>query len=243
MNVTIIRSTIDKIIAAIKRKGGIATLTDIKRSINEFNQGGGVEKLKQYIADMIAKGTIVSQTGKGSNGQTIESYRLTNRNVSNGSNSNGGNNGNGNLKITVTLDIALEGAMDIFHSWLNADDGNSSNNDNGNEGNDDNDGNGDESNKSNVDPLFDDDTLSGKSNSDEVVPSDKLPSQHSRPPQHSQSNQNHSNPNHNRFQFSGKNRKHCPYKGNKAPAKPNPPQRQNDPIEDDYDETDSDIPF
>ena len=49
----------------IKRKGGIATQTDIKRSISEFNQSGGVDKLRQYLADLVAKGALVLQTDKG----------------------------------------------------------------------------------------------------------------------------------------------------------------------------------
>jgi predicted ArsR family transcriptional regulator len=114
MSMTLNNSTLDKIISAIKRKGGIATLTEIKRSISEFNQSGGVEKLRQFIADLIAKGVLVLQTDKGGNGQTIESYRLTNRNVSNASNSNGSNTA---LKITVTLDMALEGLTDFSKSY------------------------------------------------------------------------------------------------------------------------------
>jgi hypothetical protein len=54
-----------RIVSAFKRKGGVATLTEIKRSFNEFNQSGGMEKLRQYITALIANGTLVLQTAKG----------------------------------------------------------------------------------------------------------------------------------------------------------------------------------
>jgi hypothetical protein len=121
------QNPIDKIITVIKRKGGIATLTGIKRSISEFNQSGGVEKLRQYLDDLITKGVIAPHTEKGSNGRTIETFRLTSRYACNGSNV-GKSNGNDacndnyvNLTITVTLEAALEGLTDILHSWLGVD--------------------------------------------------------------------------------------------------------------------------
>ena len=121
------QNPIERIISAIRRKGGATTLTGIKRSISEFNQSGGVEKLRQYLADLVARGIIAPHTEKGINGRNTTSYRLTSGYAGNGSNV-GKSNGNDacndnyvNLTITVTLEAALEGLTDILHSWLGVD--------------------------------------------------------------------------------------------------------------------------
>jgi len=116
---------IDKILLAIQRKGGTATLTGIKRSIAEFNQSGGVPRLKQYLADLVSNGTLLLHNDQGGKGQSIETYRLAKSTVG----SLGGNRGNANLTITVSLDIGHKGLLDALLTFLNVDDGSISNED------------------------------------------------------------------------------------------------------------------
>ena len=115
---------LDKIVSAIQRKGTM-TLTGIKRSIAEFNQSGGVEKLRLCLADLIANGVLVLRQDKGDKGQPIETYCLVNSKTGSTSNSNG-NGGSTNLTITVSLDIEHKGLLDAVHSFLSVDDRNSS---------------------------------------------------------------------------------------------------------------------
>jgi hypothetical protein len=117
MTITLNRS-LDKIVTAIQRKGGVATLREIKRSIAEFNQSGGAEKLKQCLTDLVAHGILTLCTNKSSNGQSIESYRLANSSSSSPSSSNA------HLKITGTFDIAIEGLHglgSLLRSLINPD--------------------------------------------------------------------------------------------------------------------------
>jgi len=73
----------DKILSVIKRLG-MATFTEIKRAINEFhNQSGGAEQLRKYLAEMVAGGTLSIHTDKNNKGQPVESYGITNSNISN----------------------------------------------------------------------------------------------------------------------------------------------------------------
>ena len=142
MSNTNVNTPVDKILLAIQRKGS-ATVSELKRSIFEFNQAGGVEKLRKHLADLVSNGALVIQANKSGNGQTIESYCLTNCNASNGrnivsntrSNRNVGNADNGsNLKITITFDIVLEDWQDVIFTLFNTDKDNSDNN-NSNESN------------------------------------------------------------------------------------------------------------
>lgn len=118
---------IAKILDAIKRNGGIATVTKIKNSIAEFNQRrGGADRLRQYLDKLVANGTLTSRKDKVGKGQAVESYSLANSNINGGSNNctNGSSTNDGNLSIAVTLDIILDRLMEIVHSLLNVDDGN-----------------------------------------------------------------------------------------------------------------------
>jgi len=103
----------DKIIAAIRRRGGIATPTEIRRSIALFNQAGGVELLKKHLAELMSKGVIIVKTNESGKD---EAYCLVN-----GMDSPSSNSGKDNMKLTVTLEIALEGLIDAFNSFLNVD--------------------------------------------------------------------------------------------------------------------------
>ena len=128
MNHTTVNSPINKILAAIQRKGK-ATVSDIKRSIAEFNQAGGAEKLRCILADLVSNGSLTIHTDKSGNGQTVESYCLATSDASSGSNDATSNVGNGNnMKITITFDIVIEGWQDIVSSLINADCGNDGNN-------------------------------------------------------------------------------------------------------------------
>ena len=120
---------LDKIVSAIHRKGGEATLTGIKRSIAFFNQSGGVEKLRKCLDDLLENGTLTLRKDKGGNGQPIESYCLANSNISiPGNSSNPGNKSDNGMTITVSLDIRHKGLLDAILSFLNVNDSNSNEN-------------------------------------------------------------------------------------------------------------------
>jgi hypothetical protein len=124
MSVTTVDPAIAKILNAIQRKGETATITDIKRSIAEFNQDGGVEKLRKYLADLVAKGILTPHKTIGSRGHTIEAYSLAKSKAINGSHSSGNTASTTNLTIAVTLDTTLEGLLEIVHSLISVEDGN-----------------------------------------------------------------------------------------------------------------------
>jgi len=126
-------TVIVKILDAIKRNGGKATVTKIKNSIAEFNKAGGVERLKKLLAKLVANGVLLLQKNKGGNGQTVESYSLVNSNVNGSSNNctNGSSTSDGNMTIAVTLDITLGRLLDIVYSLINVDDGKDNDNSSG----------------------------------------------------------------------------------------------------------------
>lgn len=129
MTVTPVNNQVAKILRAIKDKGGTATITDIKRSIAEFNQRGGAERLRKLLADLVSSGTLKLRKDKVGRGMTVESYCLTDNNSGKDSISNSNvNDGTcGNLTIAVTLDTTLDALLEIVHSLLNVDDGNGTN--------------------------------------------------------------------------------------------------------------------
>jgi hypothetical protein len=112
MTLTISNNPLDKVLSVIQNLGE-ATVTEIKRKIAEYNQGGGVEKLRNVLSELVSNGSLNVRTKQSGNGQSVEVYRLTNSNVSSNGNAGNGNNGS-NLKITVTVDIAFEGLEDML---------------------------------------------------------------------------------------------------------------------------------
>ena len=118
-------NAIGKILRAIERNGGVASVAKIKDSIAEFNPSGGAERLKKLLADLVAKGILLLQKNKANNGQTVESYCLANSNVNGSSNhcTIGSSANDGSLSINVTLDITLDRLREIVHSLINVDDG------------------------------------------------------------------------------------------------------------------------
>ena len=118
-------NAIGKILRAIERNGGVATVAKIKDSIAEFNRSGGAERLRKLLASLVAKGVLLLQKNKANNGQTVESYSIANSNV-NGSSNNctiGSSANDGSLSINVALDITLDRFLEIVHSLINVDDG------------------------------------------------------------------------------------------------------------------------
>lgn len=72
----------DKILAAIEKRDGIATKTDIKQSIAEFhNKAGGGDELEKILADMVAQGILLEHLHEAGNGKTIKFYRSRNSNA------------------------------------------------------------------------------------------------------------------------------------------------------------------
>ena len=113
-----------KILDAIRRKGGKATLTDIKRSIAFFNQSGGVEKLRQYLGSLLSSGAIAleaNEDGKGQSYSLAESTALLQSSPPISSNT-----GKAMLTITISLDIGHKGLLDTLQSFLNVNDSTSS---------------------------------------------------------------------------------------------------------------------
>jgi len=108
-------SPYNRIISVI-RELGQATVTDIKRKIAQFNQSGGVEALRKYLADIVSNGTLTIHTEKSGNGQSVEYYRLSNKNDNDSSsNGNAGNSSDGsNPKININIEINFEGWDEIF---------------------------------------------------------------------------------------------------------------------------------
>jgi hypothetical protein len=129
MSVTTVDPAIAKILTAITRNGGAATITDIKRKIAEFNQAGGVEKLRQYLADLVSKGYLTLQTSKGDRGHDIETYSLAKSKVISGNKTNCNTASTANLTIAVTLDTTLEDLLQLVHSLISIEDGNGKVND------------------------------------------------------------------------------------------------------------------
>ena len=97
----------DKILSAIKRNGTV-TATEIRRSISEFNQTGGAEKLHNFLADLVSKGVISAEPSTGGNGRVVKSYSLSN------SSNDAHSSVSDNVKITCTFEIVFEGLAGIF---------------------------------------------------------------------------------------------------------------------------------
>jgi hypothetical protein len=121
-----------RIISVIREKGNV-TVKDIKRSIAVFNQSGGTEALRKYLAELVSDDTLTVHTEKSGNGHPVDYYRLVNGNENNSDNGNADNrNNSSNPRITVTIDIVLHGWQDVFclfSSLINTDSSNANGND------------------------------------------------------------------------------------------------------------------
>jgi len=108
---------LDKIINAIQRKGGRLTLTEIKRSIALFNQSGGVDKLRQCLADLVSKGILTIEPDEAGKDQLYSTAPDIASNLSNNSN----NPGNEGITLTFTVGIRDRGLLDALQSFLQPD--------------------------------------------------------------------------------------------------------------------------
>jgi len=86
MSFNVSNEQINKILSVIKNKGNCATLTDIKRSIFEYNKAGGADILRQVLTYMVSKEILSVDIEQAANGKSVETYVYTD-------NSNNGNTG------------------------------------------------------------------------------------------------------------------------------------------------------
>ena len=123
MTTTNFNTIAQKILNIISRKGGMATLQDIRRSLSEFNQDGGAERLRDVLKKMLSHEMLSVHYEKATNGREVEFYRQNNGNRSNNS-SNGSNstcsvsligNDSNDMRITGSFNLVIEGGRELVN--------------------------------------------------------------------------------------------------------------------------------
>jgi len=67
---------INKILSVIKDKGCV-TVTDIKRSMSEYNKAGGSDRLQEILTDMVSQKVLSVYTYQAGNGKSVDIYIYT----------------------------------------------------------------------------------------------------------------------------------------------------------------------